>query len=144
MGSWDAVDAVDAAMRTWGRRTSLTLNRPFVGDGGGGGLDGWMDGWMDATGAPGACDYTRRILLLCVQQQQHDDGRRSMMVVIHARCGGDVASKASAGRTRRAMSSRCARATSRASASAARGHSGNVHTAWMMYATEYIANAMMA
>jgi hypothetical protein len=64
--------------------------------------------------------------------------------VIHARCGGDVASKASAGRTRRAMSWRCARATSRASASAARGHSGNVHTAWMMYAVEYIANAMMA
>jgi hypothetical protein len=52
--------------------------------------------------------------------------------------------KAEAGRTRRATSSRCARATSRASASAALGHSGNVHTAWMRYAMEYSANAMRA
>ena len=57
--------------------------------------------------------------------------------------GGGLA-KAEAGRTRRATSSRCARATSRASASAALGRSGNVHTAWMRYAMEYSANAMRA
>ena len=57
VGSWDCgiVDAVDAAMRTWGRRTSLTLKRPRWATATAVWMDGWKAGWMDGRDGRSRC-----------------------------------------------------------------------------------------